>query len=71
MTLRLDQVYGQVAAMSAALATSRDDLAARLERAVSEWGSAWGDADRVRGKVETAKTSWLLARPLEPPGDDT
>ena len=68
MTLRLDQVYGQVAAMSAALVNSRDELAARLERAVSEWGSAWDDRDRVRGKVETSKTSWMLARPLEPPG---
>jgi hypothetical protein len=68
MTLRLDQVYGQVAAMSAALVTSRDELAARLERAVSEWGSAWSDRDRVQGKVGAAKTSWLLARPLEPPG---
>ncbi|MFY9588846.1 MAG: DNA double-strand break repair nuclease NurA [Actinomycetota bacterium] len=68
MTLKLDQVYGQVAAMSAALATSRDEMTARLECAVAEWGSAWSDEDRVRGKVEAAKTSWLLARPLEPPG---
>ena len=68
MTLKLDQVYGQVAAMSAALATSRDEMTARLERAVAEWGSAWSDQDRVRGKVEAAKTSWLLARPLEAPG---
>lgn len=68
MTLRLDQVYGQVAAMSAALTTSRDELATRLGRAVAEWGSAWSDQDRVRGKIEAAKTSWLLARPLEPPG---
>jgi len=68
MTLRLDQVYEQVAAMSAALATSRDELAARLERAITEWGSAWADSDRVNGKVGAAKTSWLLARPLEPPG---
>jgi NurA domain-containing protein len=68
MTLRLDQVYGQVAAMSAALATSRDELANRLERAVTEWGSVWGDTDRVNGKIGASKTSWLLARPLEPPG---
>jgi hypothetical protein len=68
MTLRLDQVYGQVAAMSAALATSRDELAGRLERAVSEWGSAWADSDRVDAKISASKTSWLLARPLEPPG---
>jgi hypothetical protein len=68
MTLKLDQVYGQVAAMSAALTTARDDLGARLERAEREWGGAWADQDRVRGKVEAAKTSWLLARPLEPPG---
>ena len=69
MTLRLDQVYAQVASMSAALTTTRDEQARRLERAVSEWGSAWHDTDRVRGKVEAAKTSWLLARPLEPPGN--
>jgi len=68
MTLRLDQVYGQVAAMSAALATSRDELAGRLERAVTEWGSAWADSDRVNAKIGASKTSWLLARPLEPPG---
>lgn len=68
MTLRLDQVYGQVAAMSAALTTSRDELAIRLARAVTEWGSEWSDQDRVGAKVEAAKTSWLLARPLESPG---
>ena len=68
MTLKLDQVYGQVAAMSAALTTTRDEQAARLERAITEWGSAWADQDRVRGKIDAAKTSWLLARPLEPPG---
>ena len=68
MTLRLDQVFGQVAAMGASMTAARDDLIARLERAVGEWGTAWGDLDRVRGKVAAAKTSWLLARPLEPPG---
>jgi len=68
MTLRLDQVYGQVAAMGASMTAARDDLMTRLERAVGEWGSAWADLDRVRGKVAAAKTSWLLARPHEPPG---
>jgi hypothetical protein len=65
MTLRLDQVYGQVTAMSAAVTAARDDLASRLETAMGEWGSVWPDMDRVRGKVAAAKTSWLLAQPLE------
>ncbi len=69
MTLRLDRVYGQVTAMSAAVTAARDDLAARLERATGEWQSVWPDVDRVRGKVSAAKTSWLLAQPLEPPGN--
>jgi len=69
MTLRLDQVYAQVASMSAALTTTRDQQARRLDRAVAEWGGSWPDTDRVRGKIEAAKTSWLLARPLEPPGN--
>lgn len=68
MTLRLDQVHGQVAAMSHSLAGEREGLAARLERALAEWGSAWPELDLVRGKVEVARTSWLLARPHEPPG---
>lgn len=68
MTLRFDQVYGQVAAMSASASASRADMLTRLERAVGEWGGAWGDLDKVRGKVAAAKTSWLLARPHEPPG---
>ena len=68
MTLRLDQVHGQIAAMGAAMTASRDDLLERLERAVGEWDAVWPDLDRVRGKVAAAKTSWLLARPHEPPG---
>ena len=68
MTLRLDRVYGQVAAMSAAMTEGFDEFAGRLERAITEWGSTWADSDRVRGKVEAARTSWLLARPHEPPG---
>lgn len=68
MTLRLDQVYGQVTAMSAAVTAARDDLAARLERAAGEWEGVWPDMDRFRGKVSAAKTSWLLAQPLEAPG---
>jgi hypothetical protein len=67
MTLRLDQVFGQITAMSAAVATARDDLASRLERAAGEWQGVWPDVDRVRGKVAAAKTSWLLAQPLESP----
>ena len=71
MTLRLDQVYGQVVAMSAAVTAARDDLAHRLEAAVGEWNGSWPDLDRVRGKVAAAKTSWLLAEPHEPPGTRT
>ena len=67
MTLRLDQVYGQVTAMSAAMTAARDDLATRLQRAAGEWGNVWPDLDRVRGKVAAARTSWLLAQPLESP----
>src|SRR5687767_10589067 len=69
MTLRLDQVYGQVTAMSAAVTAARDDLASRLETATGEWERVWPDMDRVRGKVAAAKTSWLLAQPLEGPGN--
>lgn len=67
MTLRLDQICGQVTAMSAAATAARDDLVARLERATGEWEGVWPDLDRVRGKVSVAKTSWLLAQPLESP----
>ncbi|MEX2554503.1 MAG: DNA double-strand break repair nuclease NurA [Actinomycetota bacterium] len=67
MTLRLDQVFGQITAMSAAVAAARDDLASRLTRAAGEWQGVWPDVDRVRGKVAAAKTSWLLAQPLESP----
>ena len=67
MTLRLDQVFGQITAMSAAVAAARDDLASRLERAAGEWQGVWPDMDRVHGKVAAAKTSWLLAQPLESP----
>src|SRR5688572_20695822 len=69
MTLSLDRVYGQVAAMSAAMTADRDDLAGRVERAMGEWRGTWPDIDRVRGKVAAAKTSWLLARPHEPPAE--
>jgi GNAT superfamily N-acetyltransferase len=68
VTLRLEQVYAQVAAMSAALAAASQEQAARIDRAVGEWEATWPELDRVRGKVGVARTSWLLARPEEPPG---
>ena len=68
MPLDFGQLIGQVAAMSGGLTQAARDQAERLEKALATWNEAWGDADRVRGKVEVAKTSWLLARPLEPPG---
>jgi NurA domain-containing protein len=68
MPLDFKQLIGQVAAMSDGLGNTARDQAKRLERALATWSDAWPDADRVRGKVEVAKTSWLLARPLEAPG---
>ncbi len=67
MALDLKQVVGQVAAMSAALGEAAHDQAERLARALAAWSEHWG-SDRLRGKVDAARTSWLLARPLEPPG---
>ncbi|MFN2640764.1 MAG: DNA double-strand break repair nuclease NurA [Actinomycetota bacterium] len=68
MALDLRQVVGQVASMSAALGDPRREYAERLDQAIRAWDSHWADTDRLRGKLEAAKTSWLLARPLEPPG---
>jgi hypothetical protein len=68
VTLDLKQVVGQVAAMSRALGDARADQAERLASALAAWDMHWPQTDRLRGKLETAKTSWLLARPLEPPG---
>lgn len=68
MPLDFGALIGQVAAMSGGLTDATRDRAERLERALATWHEAWPDADRVRGKVEVAKTSWLLARPLEPVG---
>lgn len=68
MTLDLTQVVGQVAGMSSALRQAASELEARLAGALSAWGEHWPDAARVRAKVGRARTSWLLAEPLEPPG---
>lgn len=68
MTLKFEQVAGQVAAMSAEAVAGRADLEARLGRALRQWEAAGADPARVEEKVEAAATSWLLARPLEPPG---
>src|ERR1043166_2905191 len=68
VTLDLRQVIAQVAEMSAGIAARSADYAARVDSARLAWEATWADRDRVRGKVEPAKTSWMLARPLEPPG---
>ena len=68
MTLDLRQVVAQVAEMSAGIAARSADHAGRVDAARTAWDATWADRDRVRGKVEPAKTSWMLARPLEPPG---
>jgi hypothetical protein len=68
MTLDLRQVVGQVAAMSGALSHQVAELDARGRRALTAWGEHWPHTERVRRKVGSARTSWLLAEPLEPPG---
>ncbi len=68
MSLDLKLVVPQVAAMSGALVETAASHEQRLALALTAFGDAWPDHDRLRGKLEAAKTSWLLAQPLEPPG---
>jgi hypothetical protein len=69
LSLDLKLVVPQVAAMSGALAETAAEHEGRLARALAAFGDAWPNSDLLRGKLEVAKTSWLLAQPLEPPGD--
>lgn len=68
MSLDLRLVVDQVAAMSGSLADTSDERHQRLVTALGAFEQHWSDQDKLRGKLETAKTSWLLATPHEPPG---
>lgn len=68
MSLDLRLVVGQVAAMSNSITDTAADHHERLVTALGAFDAHWSDRDRLRGKLESAKTSWLLARPLESPG---
>lgn len=63
MTLSFERLGGQIAQMSDHLAGATQDTEARLERALAEWGR-WPE-EAARAKIAAARTSWLLARPID------
>jgi NurA domain-containing protein len=68
LSLKFDEVAREIGAMSSHAAAWRVDVEARIARALEGWGSAADAPDRVAAKIGAARTSWLLARPAEPPG---
>ena len=64
--LNLGAVKKQIDAMVADRKSGTNDYADRVERAVKEW-ARWRESPEVLAdKIARAKTSWLVARPVEP-----
>lgn len=61
MTLDITRVYGQIEAMAGEMRSHQAGYMQRLERAVATLKSAADSQDALKQKLETSRTSWLLA----------
>jgi hypothetical protein len=66
--LDLAAVAAQVRKMGAGMAALAQETAPRLAQALIAWERAAAMGPALRDRVERAKTSWLVAEPLEPLG---
>lgn len=66
--LDLVAVAGQVRKMGAGMASLAQETAPRLAQALAAWERAAAMGPALRDRVVKAKTSWLVAEPLEPLG---
>jgi hypothetical protein len=71
VSLDFTRVAGQLQAVSERMAAEGRDHAVRLGRARQELASAAAAPDALAKRIDTAKTSWLLAQPFIEPLDGT
>ena len=65
MSLDLARVIGQIVDLAASLKSRERERQAKLDFALKTLKSSAADLDRLRQKVETSKTTWLVAGPRE------
>ena len=68
IVLDLVAVAAQVRRMGAGMASLAQETAPRLAQALAAWELAASMGPALRDRVAAAKTSWLVAEPLEPLG---
>jgi len=61
MTLDITRVYGQIEAMSGEMRSQRAGYTQRLAKSVDVLKSAASAQDALKRKIESSRTSWLLA----------
>ena len=66
MALDLSKVINQVTSMAAGLKSHRDENLAKLQNAVAILRSQSNNLEQLSKKIEASKTTWLLAKPVEP-----
>ena len=65
MSLDLARVIGQIVDLAASLKSRERERQAKLDFALTTLRSSAADLDGLRQKVETSKTTWLVAGPRE------
>ena len=61
MTLDISQVYGQVEAMAGDLKSRQADYVRRLDVALNTLKTAGSTQDKLKKKIDNARTTWLVA----------
>ncbi|MBN1374710.1 MAG: DNA double-strand break repair nuclease NurA [Dehalococcoidia bacterium] len=66
MTLDITQIYNQVEAMAGDLKSQQSDYAQKLDNAMATLKSVPADQRKLSERIESSKTSWLIAGLKEP-----
>ena len=66
MALDFNKLIEQITVMAAGLKSHRDERADRLRRAVQILHSQSNNLEQLAKKIEASKTTWLVAKPVEP-----
>jgi hypothetical protein len=61
MTLDITQVYSQIEAMAGYVKSHQPDYAHKLKQAITTLKSIAEDQEKLRNKIESARTTWLVA----------
>ncbi len=61
MTLDISQVYGQVEAMAGDIKSRQADYGRSLDVALNTLETAGSSQDKLKKKIDNARTTWLVA----------